>query len=533
MQLTKRQVQVILDNAPVGVDKTKILDGLVQRGYELEGVDTAKVKQRLAQANVPKQGFMAETGQDIKSTIQNIGAAGDEASRGVGEAIQATRRGEQGWGSSIFQSLGSLAKGASGVIGSAFTGAIKSILPQGAEDAIKGKVAEVATPIVQSAPIQALMKNYEALANDSSPEAQRIKRDLDALMGIGEFALDLTGAGLGKKAGTAVVDVAKTVTRSGEEAVGNLIDVAKVGTKTLIEKTGPVAPSPLDAVGQVLQGQTKDVVAGVRGLSNLDTAGVQTFDDLLKTVNKKIPELAKQVDDELLKDTKLYSLSELKVSAKTVAGKVVKVGYVERAIEHLEELYKSIGDVVNQKNMRDLLIRAKNAGLTRKEVNDLARTYGEEFGAKAFNKIGDPLTSVNAQRFENTRSALKNVARGGVGGAEARVADRAMSALYKTQKLVQKNVEAVNKLRQKIQERGLLEKIGHAAAKGLDLISGGTIRGLVGGLLPRGVGYKVMNALDLEKALSKNLEIIQKAIKDGSDSEIMKFLESKILDGPK
>lgn len=526
MRLTKQQVETILKNAPTGVDKTKLLDGLVQRGYELEGVDSSKVKARLALTpDGSKQGFFADATQDIKSTIQNIDAAGDDASREVGEAVSATRKGEQGIGRGVFQALGAVLKGASRVAGNIFTGGAKIALPQSAEDATKEGLTAVATPVMQSEPIQNLVRNYEALASDPSPEAQKVKRDLDALMGIGEFAMDLTGVGVTKKAGSAAAELAQTATKAGREAVEGTIEATAKTARTLVEKAKPAMPSPFEAVGQVLQGKTKDVKAGVRGLSQLDTSGVRTFEELSQKINEKIPELARQVDDDLVKDPKLYSLEDLRVSGKTAAGELVKVDYVGRALQHLEELYESVGDAVSQKNIQDLISKAKSTGLTRKEVNDLARTYGTEFKSKAFSKLGDALTSVNAQKFENTRKALKAKAREGIGGTAAKTADESMSALYKTRDLVAKNVEAVNKLRQKIQDRGLLEKLGHAATKGLDLISGGTVRGLVGGLLPRGVGYKVMNALDLEKALSRNLEIIQKAIKESSDAEIVKLLE--------
>jgi hypothetical protein len=77
---------------------------------------------------------------------------------------------------------------------------------------------------------------------------------------------------------------------------------------------------------------------------------------------------------------------------------------------------------------------------------------------------------------------------------------------------VQKNIEAVAKLEQKIAGMGILEKGAHAFTKYADMLSGGSIRGFVGGLLPRGAGYKVMNALDLEERLRKNLDIINAAI---------------------
>ena len=174
--------------------------------------------------------------------------------------------------------------------------------------------------------------------------------------------------------------------------------------------------------------------------------------------------------------------------------------------------------------MDDILTKAKTQGLTRLEVNNLSRQYGIEFGEKAFSKIGEPRTSVNAVKFENTRSALKTIARQGLSGKIAQEMDKSISSLYRVKDLVRKNTEAVNKLQQRIQERGLVEKFGYKAAKTLDVLTGGGIRGIVGGLLPRGVGYKVMNALDLEQVLQRNLDIIQKALKAG-DKELLEIIK--------
>jgi hypothetical protein len=163
--------------------------------------------------------------------------------------------------------------------------------------------------------------------------------------------------------------------------------------------------------------------------------------------------------------------------------------------------------------------------LTRKEVNDISRVYGQEFGSKAFGKTGEPLTSTNAQAFETTRSGLKGVARQGLGGPEAQAIDGKLSALYDTRKLVDRNAEAVTKLQRRIQERGLVEKAGYYVAKYADVLTGGTIRGFVGGVLPRGAGYKTMNALDIEAALRDNLDVIEKALAEKTDEGFLAILK--------
>ena len=302
-------------------------------------------------------------------------------------------------------------------------------------------------------------------------------------------------------------------------------EITKRATEKIIKKIATPEPTPLQAAGQILQGETGDVAKAVKGLSNVDTTGVNTFKDLNTKINTKISELAKQVDEDLGVDTFKQLLGNLTVRGKTTAGKIVQTNPVEDALHQLDELYTKTGEAVESANIKELLEIAKNEGLTKLEVNDIARVYGQEFGAKAFGKTGDPLTSVNAQLFENTRKALKDVARSGIKGEKAKIADQAMSNLYNTQRLVKNSVEAVNKLKQKITERGLLEKVGHAVAKYGNILSGGTIRGVIGGLLPRGAGYKVMNMLDIEEALKKNLKILQDAIKSGNNKEIEAILK--------
>lgn len=158
-------------------------------------------------------------------------------------------------------------------------------------------------------------------------------------------------------------------------------------------------------------------------------------------------------------------------------------------------------------------------------MNDISRVYGQEFGSKAFGKTGEPLTSTNAQAFETTRSGLKGVARQGLGGPEAQAIDGKLSALYDTRKLVDRNAEAVTKLQRRIQERGLVEKAGYYVAKYADVLTGGTIRGFVGGVLPRGAGYKTMNALDIEAALRDNLDVIEKALAEKTDEGFLAILK--------
>jgi hypothetical protein len=75
MELTKQQVNTILQNAPSGADKTKILDGLVKRGYKLEGVDSNQVLKSLQPKQPVNQDQMSPEQADKflnKSTVGQI-----------------------------------------------------------------------------------------------------------------------------------------------------------------------------------------------------------------------------------------------------------------------------------------------------------------------------------------------------------------------------------------------------------------------------------------------------------------------------
>lgn len=348
------------------------------------------------------------------------------------------------------------------------------------------------------------------------------------LTGDVEMAVD--GVNLIKKASKKLVD--KTSQLAGKAKAMLPDDITPNGLLIRARNMAEPVKTPEQALGQISQGKVGDITPVRNALESIDTSGVNTFQDLQTRIKSNIPEFARQVDAELAKDTGIYKPNDLAVRGQTAGGKVVSTDHITKALTDLKELYTKIGDKVSAGNISETLAKAKKIGLTRKEVNDISRTYGQEFSEKAFSKVtGEPLTSVNAQAFENTRAGLKTTARQGLGGAEAKAIDAKLSDLYDTQKLIDRNVEAVNKLKQRINERGLIEKAGYLLAKYGDLLTGGSIRGFVGGLLPRGAGYKVMNALDVESALRKNLDIVERAFKAKTDGEMLKILQSS--DSPK
>ena len=469
------------------------------------------------------QGVIKETFGDIvdtgKAVVGSLKGAGEEA---VSD-FQKSQSGERSPIKAGFDIAGSVVGGISDSFGDIAVGAGKVLLPESAEQKIKSTVETGAEKLFNTESVQSLVNSYGLLPEDRKQDLRTSGEFLEAMLDI----VGLKGATMlkqpVKQIAGAGIDVTKKGTKIAKEAVEFIADKAP-DAKNLIKPKKKV----VDVVGEVLQGKTRDVKQGVKTLSNLDTTNVKTYKDLGDSIQTRIGSLSRGVDDVLSQDKTLTKLAKLTSEAKSTSGKVIKTNYVERALTDFAELYTKIGDGVKAQDITDIVSKAKKTGLTKLEVNNLAREYGQEFGSKAFSKLGEPLTSVNAKLFENTRKGLKDIARKGIGSTEAKEIDSVISSMFSTQKLVKKNIEAVNKLQQKISDRGLLEKLGYTVSKTADIATGGTIRGVVGGILPRGVGNKVFNALDLEKRLKENLKIINKALTGKTDDEIVSVLKAGV-----
>lgn len=396
--------------------------------------------------------------------------------------------------------------------------------------------------------IQEIGSGMEQNLNPEDISGKKIAGDI---IQIGSFAFPY-----GKVAGAAGRAVGKTGGAIASGLTGGFIadigfnfqnekegtDIFKPGAATLIGGAIPAVGVGIGAatragkkvidtektLGQILQskaGQKRNAQLAQQALSQIDTTDVKTFRDLSSKLDEGMKTQMQKVDEALSKDSNIYTLDDFALRTKDTAGNEVRTDVVGEALKNLDELYTTTADNTAAQNVRLLAQKAVEEGLTRQEVNDIARLYSSEFGSKGFSKLGDPLTSVNAQKFQNIQKGLKTVARGGLGfGEEAKLADELYSAMRNTKTLIDKNADAVEALRQRVQDRGLLEKLTRGAVRTLDTLSGGTLRGTVGALFPSNVGLKTLNYLDIENNLAKNLQLLQKAQKAKTDSQIIKLL---------
>lgn len=385
-----------------------------------------------------------------------------------------------------------------------------------------GKVVEKVAPVASKIPgagiVSGIAKRiggaYDFVVDKASdnPLVQEIagdkkmawERDLEA---VNEYLQVIPVGKTGKITSTALKEI---------NATKKVAEIAKA--KSEIEKIS----------GMVSQGKKGDIPAVVKTLSNVDTKGVKTYSDLTRKLDEKSSSLVSALDEKLAQDTQKIKLSDSTLSEKVPSkfGEVeVKHNFVQDALNQLDELYTKTNDPVNKRVVEIMRQKADADGLSVLELNGIARKYGSEFSGKAFGKTGEPLTSVNAQAFENTRSGLKDTARQFYGDESFKVIDEEISRVIKTKDLVKRVDESVNKLRQRVTERSLGAKAGRAVFNLIDTISGGSLGGLVrAAVIPRGAGLKVMNALDIEAILKQNLERIkelQKIIEDTPTENIL------------
>lgn len=489
-QIKKEDFLQLLRESPKGTTPEQLRDKLLARGHTFEGYtapDSLKVIEKQQQEGKRGLGgFFTGVIKGGASTISNVSSLGQKALEKITGVKSVTP--------TLNESIG------------------ETLKPQGTAEKIGFGTEQIGEFLIPGGAATKAGKAVEAVSGAS-------KLAKAAKVGAVAATEAVTAGGITGLQGGDKKDIV-TAGIVGGATTGLASGISK------LYKTVFPTPSIEKAVGQIAQGKVKDVPVFSRALDLIKTKGVKTYQDLQSKFDDIIPVLSNQVDDELLKDTGTYGLQQLVLKGKNKAGKEILTDYISRALNNLSEMYGKIGDDIAKSNIDDTILKATKEGLTRKEVNDISRIYGVEFGRKAFGKLGEPLTGVNAQAFENTRKGLKLIARQGLGGKEAQLLDSKLSDIFDAKVLVDKNVEAVNALRQKVQERNILEKLGGNASKIINTLTGNTLRGFITGIFPSNVGNKAMNALAIEEMLKKNLKIINKALNTKSDNELVKILQT-------
>jgi len=524
--LSRQKTQALIDQIGVKeADGKAFLDGLAAKGYTIEGFNDKPVQEKPSQMsrlgtdllNRAKtvggqlkqvgeaEGVTETVAQAAQTPLRVAGALGGAVGDIVGAGLESTKIPEMLAKPEVQKSLSTAVNTIPGF------GALRTAL-QGA-NTITGGGIEKLRETVSNPEISKQISDSITELEQTQPEVAGTIKDLFNILNL------VVGGAAAKpvvKAGVTGLERGAKATLKGATKTGQFL------------KEG-ISPTP--TLGKALEEATvaktaKEIPAFEKAISAIDTTDVKTFADLNKKFKEAIPTISKQVDDELLKDPTVYKIEDLLIPQVTKSGKEIKTDYITRALDGLDDLYTKLGDDVSKADIQDLKAKAQTQGLTRLDVNNLARQYNIEYGNKAFTATGDIKQGFNADVYESTRKGLKDIARSGLGGEQAKALDESLSAIYDAQRLAERNANAVQAMKTRIEEKGWVGKGIRGAFDISDLLTGGAVRALRDTVLARGSAQKLQNVLELENKLKKNLEVINKAMKAKTEAQASKILNT-------
>lgn len=187
--------------------------------------------------------------QDIKQTGAALKDTFNKTASNLADIGIAQQKGEQGFVRSAFQNVGAMAKGATDAIGNVFTGAVKTTLPQGGEDALKSGLSTVAKPIMESSAVQSVIEKYNSLD-------EKRRRDIDAVLGIGSLATEFAGIGAGTRLASSLT---RKAIKTGSEVIDNVSDVVR-GGRTFVGQGQNVKNSIIEFISPDADEITKTIL---------------------------------------------------------------------------------------------------------------------------------------------------------------------------------------------------------------------------------------------------------------------------------
>lgn len=343
MLLTKQQTQNILDNAPKGSDKTKVLDQLILKGYDIEGIDSGSRRQQLQpQTEEKKQTFGQKIKESAKSSIEY-------AKSGYKEARDAENVGEL---------VGGSLKIAGGAIGTAFSPLAPITEPIG--DVIEKTGDKISD-------IPAVQKFAVSPAGEATSKIAEGVQNLSSIAGV-------VAGGVAPKSGLKLkVPLKSKVGNTGGiyEKLGQTETKIRSGFKTapedIMNKVAKVTPKESQTF-KSMTGKNIGQYLSEKGNFNAPSKIVEneaiTFTKTLADKEATLAKLPGEFKSGIINDV----LKELKDKAVSTSTKNVKAPYL--------------------KQVNEWITKAKSTGLNNAEINSVKKLFEREvkFG---YNKLTD------------------------------------------------------------------------------------------------------------------------------------------------
>lgn len=385
MIIAKEQVEVMIEKGKQkGLTGKDVIDALVRKGYEPEGVNVQAIKQSITPAapveteSVSFMDRIKETGQDIKQTFQGIADSSMERADNIADLEMKQESGESNAiGTTLKQTGQALGAGAD-AIGQVFKGGVKVLASQEREDKLKsllGDLAAEVSPIINQMESVQQVKDWYNTLPDNKKEA------IDAAGGAVALATEFIGVGAGKQvvkeAAKRTVDIAETGMKIGNEVIDTTADIAgdtfQAGKKLL-----PKSEDIMNRVARLTPTQAnkfKQISGKTHGQYLKETGNFGTPDEIIKRESEKFTQSIKSVDDSLDKLDGNFNdgiiddvLDELQTKAISVSTKNVPSPYLSR--------------------VNELVAKNTESGLSMSEINEMKRLY-EKNVKLGYNKLID------------------------------------------------------------------------------------------------------------------------------------------------
>lgn len=484
-----------------------------------------------------EQSVAQETFADVKDTWANIKKTAFDGLRGIKETGKDLLSGEIQAPRAAFQYAGQSLGTATGAVSDAVVGLGKTLLPQGAEDAISG-VAQKVLPTEQ-------VKDASLYFETLDPTVQR---DLKALGGFFDAATFATGGGAAFSTGknvarktavkTALVtDGVKTTAKNSAKSLRDVFNLdsavvgaAKVGegvkkipekvaekvSKSIDNKNIELAKTaPKEAESKIIDLYKTGVVPGVKGKNK----NIRTVKSTEGAVVRNVKELSKKYDIQNLEDfagsinaelKKIWSKTEKTLGKATSDGVQVSL---EPVVKRLDEVLASD--------------RAKFNSKIRKSVEKLKAEYVDEAGnAVKINptSLQDVIADLNKELdsfYRTGANPAENIITAGVVQDMNKLLDESLASI-KSSKIapLKKRYADLKKIEKDVVHRAIFEaQKGAGLGQYADIFAAGDILGgVVGGnaaFTAKGIGTYLVK--DVLKALGNKDEIIRQMFVIGKE----------------
>jgi len=313
--------------------------------------------------------------------------------------------------------------------------------------------------------------------------------------------------------------------------IGLGLGAAGLGLQKGLQKKAEMGQQQYEnAIKQILQGSPEDYEKGKRALSMIDFSNIHTYEDLENQLNNQVKNFSDVRTQALGTDKTHIPLQYLGTEAKS-GNKTVYTNHVENALDQLLKQYQATGDIYNEARILDLFDKAKTKGLTLNEIEDLSVEHGRKLNA--YNAQGELASGLKKQNAENTRAGLKQTVDDRFNHPVNKVVRSALSDLIRTRDLVSEMKDKVYAMQNRLKTGGLGEKLAGVVSKIFNIASLGQGKGFVRGIakevLPGMQGSTTLNAVELEKALRKNLKIIDKIGQKGQTEQEIRSMLNEVI----